>query len=172
MSAPDYDQMVGGPAQFLLTDAEVGHTEGGISATITPQQRMRTVDQFGGGEVELIHTGDQVRLSVPFAEWTADVLTESYNPGYDQTAASGEKYMGVGRSAGYIYTTQDAKIVPRLTANAGKQLQFWRASPIGNLELVHNNEADRIIEMEFACLVDEDQSNDGELIGKMNLTTS
>lgn len=170
MSAPDYDQIVGGPAQFLKNDVEIGHTEGGISATISPQNRMRTVDEFGQGEVAVIHVGDQVRMSVPFAEWTADVLAASYNPGYDQTSGGGSgTYMGVGRSAGYIYTTADAKIVPRLAANANKRLQFWRTTPIGQLELNFNNEADRILECEFACLVDEDQSNDGELIGKMQL---
>lgn len=171
MSAPDYDNIIGGPAQFQLTDTEIGHTSGGISATISPQNRMRSVDEFGNSEVAVIHTGDQVRMTVPFSEWAAATLAEVYNPGNDQTAAgSGAAYLGIGRSAGYIYTAQDAKIIPRLAANTAKRLQFYRATPIGELSIPFNNEADKILETEFACLTDEDQT-DGELIGKLQLSS-
>lgn len=171
MATPDFDNLTHGPAIFQLADTEIGHTHGGISCTITPQNRAQNVDQFGSSECNIIHTGDEVRMNVPFAEWTADTLAEVYEPGNNQTATSSADYLGIGRSSGYIYTTQDAKIVPRLTADAAKRIQMWRATPIGDFELMHNSDDDRIFEVEFACLVDESQT-DGELIGKLQITTS
>lgn len=172
MATPDVGNISHGPAQFQLNDTEIGHTAGGVVATITPQNRPRVVDQFGASEMDIIHNGDEVRMTVPFAEWTADVLSEVYNPGNDQTAASsGATYLGIGRSAGYIYTTQSAKIIPRLSSLAAKRIEFHRVTPIGELSLNHVAEEDRLLEMEFACLTDEDQS-DGERVGKLQVTAA
>ncbi len=171
MATPAVGNVTAGPAQVKLADTEIGHTEGGVVVTITPQNRARIVDQFGQAEVAILHQGDLVRVVVPWAEWTADVLAEVYNPGDDQTAAaSGEKFMGIGRSAGFIYTTQDLKVIPRLTADIALRLQMFLATPMGELVLNHNDADDRIFSTEFACLVDESKT-DGQLIGKIALTT-
>lgn len=173
MSTPATSNVLGGPAKIQLDDSDVGHTNGGISCTITPENRIRNVDQYGpGGAVKIIHTGDNVRFTVPFAEWAADSLKELYNPGDDQTAAaSGGTFLGIGRSAGYVYTDKNAKIVPFLSADAAKRVQFFKATPIGQVSIAFNNEADRISETEFAALIDESK-DDGQLIGKLELTTS
>jgi len=171
MSAPNASNIVSGPAQVKLNTSEIGHTAGSLQATITPQNRPRVVDQFGSSEVAIIHTGDQVRLTIPFAEWAAATLAEVYEPGNDQTGSgsgSSGGYMGIGRSAGYVYTTQLAQIIPRLTTEAAKLLEFWKVTPIGELSLPFSAEDDRVFETEFACLVDESQT-DGELIGKIQL---
>jgi len=172
MATPDVDNLTSGPAQFQLTDTEIGHTQGGITCTVSPQNRARNVDQFGVSEVDMVHQGDEVRMTAPFAEWSADTLSEVYNPGNDQTAAvSGPTYLGLGRSSGFIYTAQDAKIIPRLAADAAKRIQMYRATPIGDFELTHNEDDDRVFETEFACLVDESKT-DGELIGVLQLAAS
>lgn len=170
MSSPDVTLITAGPAQFQLNSSEVGHTSGGIGCTVTPQNRARNVDEFGTSEVAIIHQGDEVRLTVPWAEWAADTLSEVYNPGNDQTAltSTNAPYMGIGRSSGYIYTAKDGKIIPRLTENAGKLVQMFKVTPIGEISLSHDSENDRIFETEFACLVDETRT-DGELIGKIQL---
>lgn len=171
--ANDVANICHGPAQLQLTDVEIGHTQGGIEATITPQNRPRNVDQYGVGEVAIIHTGDEVRVMVPWAELKAAVLAEVYNPGNDQSgASSGADYLGIGRSAGYIYTAQDMKIIPRLAAQAAKRIQFWKTTPIGEFsQMFDGGESDRVFEVEFAALIDPSQ-DDGELIGMINLTTS
>lgn len=173
MSA-DVTALAHGPAQVQLADAEIGHTQGGVEATITPQNRARNVDQYGVGEVAFIHTGDEVRIMCPWAQVDAATLAEVYNPGNDQTSggsSGAETYMGIGRSAGYIYTTQDMKIIPRLAAQAAKRLQFYKTTPIGEFsQMLNGGEDDRVFEVEFAALIDTSKT-DGELIGKMNLTT-
>jgi hypothetical protein len=168
----DFDTITHGPAKLLLTDVDMLHTEGGISATIKPQNRARNVDQFGKSECNIIHTGDEVRVMAPLAEFVASTLAECYNPGNDETAAVGAKYMGIGRSAGYVYTAQDLKVVPLLAADEAKRLQLYRATPIGQIKLEYDGgEKDVIFEMEFAGLVDE-AKDDGELIGKIQLAAA
>lgn len=169
MATPNVSNITSGPAQVTLATIEVGHTAGGVAFTITPQNRPRNVDQFGSGEVDMIHTGDECRMTVPWAEWTADVLAEIYDPGNDQTAGSATPYIGLGRSAGYIYTVQAAQIVPRLTADANKLVDLNRVTPIGEISFNHQAEDDRIFETEFACLVDE-SATDGELIGRIQVS--
>lgn len=165
--ARDASNIISGPASVTLGGTEVGHTQGGVTFSITPQFRARTVDEFGASELSLIHQGDQARLTVPWAEWSAATLAEIYNGGNDQTAGgSGGAYIGIGRNAGYIYTDQAAEVVPINTANSGKKISLNRVTPIGQIELSFSHENDRVINVEFACLVDEEET-DGEGIGKI-----
>lgn len=176
MATPSISNLAHGPAQVLMTDTEIGHTQGGVEATVTPQNRPRNVDQYGVSEVAIIHTGDEARVMCPWAEITADVLAEIYNPGNDRTGdgSSGTgDYMGIGRSAGYIYTTQDMKLVPRLSAQAEKKVQLFAVTPIGPFsQMFDGGETDRIFEVEFAALADVENQVDGELIGRIKLTDS
>lgn len=164
----DFDNVTHGPAQILVDDAEIGHTQGGIQATITPHNRMRTVDQFGMSEVAVIHQGDTARITAPFCEWTAATLAEVYGGGNDQLSAGGDKYLGIGRVSGYVLDTKSIRIVPYESTMADKRIEFGRCAPIGEFQLMHNSEADRVFEIEYAALVDE-EATDGELIGKLYL---
>jgi hypothetical protein len=169
-TVPDFDQLTSGPALFLLDDDPVSHTQGSIRVTVNLTNRLRKVDQFGESAVAVVHQGDEVRISAPFAEWTARVLQVIYGPGNDQTAASGTRYKGIGRSAGFIYPSAECKIIPRLTADQHKRAVFWRVVPVGGFELDHSNEdRDRIFEQEFVCLVDPAKP-DGELLGRLQLS--
>lgn len=163
--------VISGPASALFDDAAIGHTQGGIKATISPKNRARKVDKFGDGEVDYIHLGDEVRITIPFAEYVATTLASIYAAGKDDTAASGAKSLGVGRSAGFIYGDADLKLNPILTADAAKKLQFFRVVPIGNFEQSFKAEDDRIFSVEYAALVDE-TATDGALHGKIFLTAS
>lgn len=169
----DYDNVVSGPASLLIDDIAMGHTEGGIEATITPQNRARNVDQFGKGECNIIHQGDQVRVKAALAEWTAQTLAAIYAAGNNQTTAgSGDKYMGIGRSAGFIYTAKDMKIVPLLEVDDGKRIQFYRVTPTGAFNITYDDASkDRIFDPDFTCLLDETKT-DGELIGRIQLTAA
>jgi hypothetical protein len=169
--AADTSEIPHGPAAFKLDDTRLSHTTGGITATISQQSRFRNVDEYGVGELEVIHTGDQVRMGVPLSQWDSGVLSAIYDPGADETdgGSSGDApYKGIGRTSGYVHTTVDAKIVPLLASQADKHVQFWRASQIGDFELSFSTDNDRIFDTEWACLVDENE-DDGALIGKIKL---
>lgn len=169
--AVDIANVLGGPAQFQIATTQIGHTQGGITCTIKPNQHAVTVDQYGKTAMNFRHEGDEVKIKVPLAEYSAAVLAEVYNPGDDQTAAGGSKYLGFGRSAGYIYTASAANIVPYLTADAAKKITFWRVTPIGEIQQEFSAENDRMVEVEYACMGDSSKT-DGQLIGQMILTAS
>lgn len=172
MSTPDFDNVIGGPAKCQLTATDIGHTQGGISATITPETRAVTVDQFGSAPCNIRHTGQTVEVTVRFAEYAADTLAEVLEHGNDQTAAVGAKYMGIGRTAGFIHTDQALEVIPLLTADAAKTLELHRATATGPVELTYDNQNDLIFETVFTGLIDESQDTDGEYMGKINLTSS
>ena len=160
--------IVGGPADVELgaaaSEATIGNTTGGVTATVSPQNRERVVDQYGSTAIAIIHTGDEVRVTVPWAEWSSATLNEVYDPGTDAGTSK-----GVGRSAGYIYTTQSMDITPFLTADAAKTVEFYSVTPIGEVSMAFNNDDDRILEVEYAALADTAKS-DGSLIGLLNLS--
>ncbi|QDV49533.1 hypothetical protein [Gimesia fumaroli] len=169
--ASDVDNVLGGPGYATLGGTAIGHSQGGITAKFSPKTRPVTVDQYGSTPMNLRHTGDECRMTIPFAEWSAAALAEVYAAGNDQTAGSGAAYIGIGRSAGYIYTAQAAEIIPFLTAEAAKKITFNRTVAIGEFEIPFNNEADRIFNVEFECLGDE-SADDGELIGNIQFAAA
>ena len=166
--AADVSKVIGGPADVKLgadgAEAVIGHTTGGITASITPQNRERIVDQYGSTAVAIIHTGDEVRITVPWAEWTAATLNEVYDPGVDAGS-----FKGIGRSAGYIYTVQSMVILPYLTADAAYKVQFYKTTPIGEVSMGFNNDDDRILEVEYAAVADPTET-DGQLLGKLYIS--
>lgn len=169
--AADFDLVMGGPADFQLAAVTLGHTFGGITATISPQNREVNVDKFGSSPVNVRHTGERVSCNVPLAEIVAAQIAEILESGSDQTAAMTAKYMGAGRSAGYIHTAQNLLIIPFLTADAQKQVELMRATAVGEFTVGFSVDDDRVHEVEFLALVDE-ALTDGELVAKINLTTS
>lgn len=167
MATPDFDNVLGGPGKVQLATTDIGHTQGGITVTITPQNRAVNVDEFGSSACNLRHTGDEVRVTAPFAEWTADVIAEVYDPGSDQlSGGSGTGYMGVGRSGGFIYTAQALDVIPLLATEVAKKVSIFRAVAVGELGINFSNDSDRIFSVEFMGLVDESKT-DGEMIGKI-----
>ena len=168
--AADVSAIVGGPASVKLgaasAEAVIGHTTGGVEATIGPQNRERIVDEYGSTAVAVIHTGDEVRVTVPWSEWITATINEVYDPGVDSSGAGGFK--GIGRSAGYIYTTQAMLIVPFLAADAATTVELFLTTPIGEVSMAFNNDDDRILEVEYAALAKTDET-DGHLIGKLNM---
>lgn len=169
--AVSVSNVTGGPAQVKIgtsgSEAEIAHTQGGVSIRVAPQNRLRVVDKYGASPVDVIHGGDDVRITVPFAEWTREVLAQIYNPGLNDTASSsGDEYLGIGRSGGYIYTKKSLVVIPFLTAHADLMAEFYAVTPVGEFELMHNNEDDRVFNSEFVACVDTTKT-DGALQGKL-----
>lgn len=169
--AVSVSNITAGPAQVKIgtaaSEAEVAHTQGGVSIRVAPQNRLRVVDKYGSSPVDVIHGGDEVRVTVPWAEWTREVLGKVYNPGLnDLTSSSGDEFLGIGRSGGYVYTKQSLLIIPFLAAHSDYMGEFYSVTPVGEFELVHNNEDDRVFNAEFCCCVDTSKT-DGSLIGKL-----
>lgn len=162
----DLSKLTAGPAYLKVGGDAISHTQGGVTINITPGNRNRTVDLYGDSPVAVIHTGDECRITAPLAQWTAVVLKAIYDPGADQT--SSDKYLGIGRSAGYIYQTKEVAVVPVAVTLAGMMAKFWKCCPVGQLELTHTYSDDRVFNAEFLALVDESKT-DGQLMGALYL---
>lgn len=167
------NNLTGGAVQVKVDDVAVAHTRGGVTVNINPEVREQTVDQHGNTAVGVVHVGDSVRCTVPYVQWDAATLREMYEPGYDSTASStGNEYLGVGRSAGFVYTARDLKFIPFVSTEQAKAIQFWRATPVGDLEIALTNEDDRILEREYVCMASPQNHSEGEFIGRLWLNYS
>ncbi len=154
----DFDNVLNGPAQVLVDETQISHTQGGASIQISPQTRMTQVDQFGNGECNVVDLGITARATVPFAEWSDAVLEEMAPMGLDVTT-----HWGLGREAGGIFTAVDLKFIPYLDANLSKRVQIYRAAAIGQFNVNFGNQAQIILEQQYACLVDENKT-DGDRV--------
>lgn len=167
--ARNITRITGGPAQVKMDDDDVSHTQGGVTVNISPQNRNRWVDQFGEGSVlSVIHTGDDIRATVPWAQWDGAVLSHIYAPGLDATSSSagGLEFLGLGRYAGYTYVPMDMKIIPFAAADDSKFAHFFKVVPMGEFSFTFTADEDRIIEVEYTALIDQSKS-DGMLIGRL-----
>lgn len=168
MSEPDLSKIYSGPASVLVEDADIGHTQGGVELSVAPKNRIRNVDIYGDGAVAVVHLGDDVKITTPLAEYTALTLPNAYAPGNDQTAAVTNKYLGLGRKAGFLYSDKDLKIAPSVSGQTAHKIHLFKAVPIGNFQMMYKASEDRILKVEWTGLIDESQ-DDGELIGAIAL---
>ena len=95
-----------------------------------------------------------------------------YDPALDGTSSSsgGDEFIGIGRSAGYIYQARNLLLLPFIASEQGKSLEFWRATPVGDLEIALTNEDDRILEREYVCMADPAGHEEGEFIGRLYIS--
>lgn len=173
----DAANVTGGPASITIGStafsggSALGHAQGGVKATFTPEGREVLVDQFGSTPMRIRHTGDKVEIMTPLAEYTAATLAEMNESGNNQTEASGAKYMGLGRAATYYHTSQELIITPLVTADAAKFLGIHKATVTGSVDLSWSNEDETILSLTWAALGKEDATA-GEILGVLKLTAS
>lgn len=164
------NNLIGGAVQVKVDGTAVSHTRGGVKVDIKPQTREQTVDNYGNTAVNVVHVGDSVNVTVPYVQWDNATLLEMYDPALNATtSSSGKEYVGVGRSAGYVYRARALLLLPFITAQQNKALEFWRATPVGDLSIALSNENDRILERQYVCMADPSHHNDGEYIGRLYL---
>lgn len=166
--AADVDNIYSSPASVLIDDADIGHTQGGVEVNVAPKNRIRNVDIYGDGAVAVVHLGDDVKVSAPLAEYTAATLQQAHGPGNDQTGAATNKYMGMGRKAGFIYPDVDVKIVPTISAQAAHKVHLYKAVAIGTLQMKFAASDDKIMKVEWQATIDESK-DDGQLLGTLML---
>mgnify|MGYP007073192314 CR=1 FL=1 len=158
--------VLAGPAEVHIDDSAIGETEGGITCTFTPEVHEINIDRYGAGVCAIRHSGETAAFTVPWDEWTAATMAKIYTSGNDQTAAMTAPYIGIGRTAGFIYTGKDVKIKPILTAEVAKFAQIYKGVPLGELSIGFANDNNRVFEREFRAILDTAKT-DGEMLGKV-----
>lgn len=162
-------EITGGAAILQINNVDIGHSIGGISFKYTKGTRNRVVDRYGNSPVDVINVGDEASVTAPLAEWSEAVLAEVFQQGEDGTSDP-TPFMGLGRRAGTYYDKKPLKIVPIAVPDNTKYVELFACCPTGEIELVHNNEDDRVFNTEFIACIDESQ-DDGSLIGKVYVGT-
>lgn len=158
----DQTKITAGPAKADLGGTDLGFTQGGVQLSDTPQTRSRMVDEFGQCELDIIHMGREVRLTVPLCEWSADTLQAVMPLGtHDGVGFT----VGIGGAPGTIYTDSILTITPLLTADAAKVITLNRAVSIGQFDLAFSHESDHVFIAQFAALIDTTETDAGKWIG-------
>lgn len=166
----DCSQILSGPADVALAGDALGHTQGGTSVKYEPKNRPVVVDQYGETPCKFVHVGDDLRVMTSFAQWAAAVLKACVPSGHDNSGGSPGN-IGIGRSAGYIYTTQILTVEPLLSADAARLVTLHKAHAVGGFELAFKPDEDRIFNVEFVGNLDATKT-DGAIVGSLGLTAA
>ena len=159
-----------GVCSVTFNDVALGHTKGGVTVTYEPTYHDMTVDAYGETVVDKRLLGERLAATVPLAEATLANLQVAIPEG----TTSGSK-LTIGSSVGDALSDSAYELVLHPVENASDNLDddvvFHKAVVASTIELPFVNDGERIIEVEFVALLDEEQS-DGEYLGFIGDSTS
>jgi len=159
-----------GVCSVTFNDVALGHTKGGVTVTYEPTYHDMTVDAYGETVVDKRLLGERLAATVPLAEATMANLQVAIPEG----TTSGSK-LTIGSSVGDALSDSAYELVLHPVENASDNLDddvvFHKAVVASTIELPFVNDGERIIEVEFVALLDEEQS-DGEYLGFIGDSTS
>lgn len=156
--AKDCSAILSGPSDIKIGADAYGHTQGGTKVTYEAKTRPVNVDALGETACNLYHTGDSLMVSTSLAQWASKTVLAAFASGGDGSADTPPK-VGLGRLAGYIYTSVALDIVPLASAQAAKHVLVHRAVSQGQTELNFNNENDRVVNLEWMALADDTKAD-------------
>lgn len=159
-----------GPVDVSINGVDIGHQKGGAEVTYEPEYHEVTVDKYGNTPVEARLMGERLTVKVRFAEYTIDNLKKAMPQGTFAGAANAR--MTLGKSAGARATDSAVQLVlhPHDKGTREDDLVLHKAYPIGSVTLNHTIEDDKIIEVEFLALIDENKA-DGNYLGLIGDST-
>lgn len=146
-----------GVCKVVLDAVDLGHTKGGVELTYEPVWHDVSVDLYGESKVEKRLMGEHITAKVPLAEYTVANLKTAM-PAGTVVSGGGKSRIDVGSVAGKKASTSAATLV--LTpvdagASAKHTVTIHKAVAGNQIVLAHQNDAERIIEVEFEGLIDE-----------------
>ena len=142
--------------------SDLGHTKGGVVVTYSPEYHDITVDKYGNTVVEKVLIGEKLTAKVPLAESTLANLIIAM-----PTSADNTDYITVGQDAGELMAQHAAELVLHPIANTGdlsEDVVFYSAINTGEVVLNYTFDGERVVEVTFEALLDEDKST-GNYIG-------
>ena len=142
---------------------DLGHTIGGVTVTYTPEHKEVSVDKFGNSIVEKFLVGERIKAVFSLAEWTLANLQVAI----DQSTLQGDDSVSIGSNAGKRASTKAGLLVlhpiENAASNKNDDFSIYKAVSTGELEIVNNNEGERVLPVEMDGLIDENRS-DGNML--------
>jgi len=162
--AADITNVKMGPCSVVFNSIDLGHTKGGVTVTYEPEYHDITVDKYGNTVVEKVLIGEMLKATVPLAEHTIANLEIGIPAGTD--AGSGES-VTIGKDAGELMAQYANELVLHPLANAvgdlSEDVVLNKALVAEPIEFVMSNDGEKISEVVFHALLDEDSASGSRL---------
>lgn len=144
---------------------DLGHTQGGVTVTYSPDYHDTSVDLYGSSVVEKFLVGERLKAKVNLAEYTVANLLAALNQGL----AVGDDAVSLGSKAGKKASTNGGFLLLHpINAPANDTRQFdvgiYKAVITNELAIEHKNDGEKVLPVEFEGLIDEGRT-DGNMLG-------
>ena len=163
--AADITNVKMGACSVTFDDVDLGHTKGGVTVAYEPEYHDITVDKYGNTVVEKVLVGESLKVTVPLAEHTIANLEVAIPAGTD---ANGSSSVTLGKDAGELMAQYAKELVLHPLANADgdrtEDIVLYKAIVTEPIELVLNNDGEKIAEVVFQAILDESKA-DGARLG-------
>ncbi len=148
-----------------------GHTFGGVRFNVTPDVRVRNVDEYGTSVADLVYQGEDIEVTTVFSEKSMTVIAAVFAWGYARSAT----VWGFGRIPGRKGSTlaKELLIHPLSAGGAATEdVTFWLAAVSDSAEVEFGViTGDRVFGVTWKILIDESQT-DGYLLGQIGAATA
>ena len=161
--AADITKVKMGPCSVNFNDSDIGHTKDGVTVAYEPIYHDMTVDKYGQTVVEKILIGESLKATVPMAEATLANLELAIPAGTDVTS----QRVTIGKDAGERMVQYAKELVLHPLENDDDDLTedvvLYKALISEPFEFKFGNDGEKIIEVVFHALLDEDKSSGNRL---------
>ena len=160
-----------GAVDVSIDGADIGHCKGGAEVTYEPEYYESSVDAYGKTPVQARLIGERLTVKVRFGEYTIANLRKAMPQ--TQFAGAANARITIGAKAGKLATDDTVELVlhPSDKGTREHDVVLYKAYPINAVVLTHQNDADKVIEVEFLALIDESKS-DGNYLGLIGDSTA
>ena len=161
-----------GACKVLYKGVDLGHTKGGVTLNHAPELVKLSADQWGETPVDFALNGEEWTIKVRLTEWQLANLRQVF-PMSDEAGANDGR-VTMGRNAGFRLGSQAGALVLHPLANeamdASEDVVFYKAVPMGEVQVDFTNEDQRVYEVTFVALVDTTKA-DGSWLGHIGDST-
>ena len=168
--AADITNVKLGVCSATFNDVDLGHTKGGVIVTYTPEYHDVTVDKYGNTVVEKVLIGEKFTAKVPLAESTMSNLAIALPASSGDTSKT-----TIGDSAGTAIAALAKQLVLHPIANDSDDLSedvvLYKAIVGSEVTLDYTYDGERVVEVTFEAILDEDRS-DGDYLGLIGDSTT
>ena len=158
-----------GDCDVYLDSVHLGHTKNGVEFTFEREFEDLTVDKYGSMPVDMALTGNNLLVKAMLAEPTTDILNKAIPEGGYNSAGVDDK-LGLGTDAGYLLRNdaKELRLHPRSRAASdySEDIYIFNAVSVENVELAYKIDEQRIVEVTFRALVNENRG-DGYRLGRI-----
>ena len=142
-------------------------TKGGVEVSYAPEYHEIVLDMYGKSPIDEILIGETMKAKVPIAETTYNNLKAVIPACTEVTDVNGKKKLTIGRYPGWRLSqvAQALTMHPLSYDDDMKEydIVLHKAVPIGDIKFLYEFDKERVYEVTFVGLVDNDR-NSGDFI--------